>query len=227
MKKGILISIIVYAVIVITGFIIALTCGLKYDLLYLDHKEIDISLEQEFNNNDIYELTKQIVGNKNIVVQKVELYEDMVTISLSDINDEELSNLNDKINEKYNLENTVESITITDVPAVQLKDLVRPYIVPSIITIILTLVYFFIYIIIKKRMGANINVLEEMLKVILIILACVILYVSIITIARINISKITIPSIIIVYIIATILSMVYLERNSKIETKKQKTKDKK
>ena len=75
----------------------------------------------------------------------------MVSISLKEISDEELENLNTKINEKYGTENKVEDIKVTDVPKVSLGDYMSSYIKPFFISLTLIVVYVGIYVLIQNK----------------------------------------------------------------------------
>lgn len=150
MKNKITIS-IVLAIVLILGIILTSIYRLNSDLLYTEHKQIDISIGKEFENKDILNLVKEVTGNRKAVVQKLEIYEDMAAISIKEISDEELENLNTKINEKYEIENTVDNLQITEMPSVSFADYIRPYIKPIVIACIIIAIYVGIYILIKKR----------------------------------------------------------------------------
>ena len=142
---------IIIAIILIVGIILTAIYRTNFDAAYLAHKQIDISIGKEFENGDIENIVKEVVGNKKVKVQKVGDYQDNVAISLNDISDEELGNLNTKINEKYELENTVDSITVTEIPKVSIADYVKIYVKPLIIACVIIIVYGIIYFAISKR----------------------------------------------------------------------------
>ena len=203
MKKKIIIGIIL-TVIILVGIVITCTLGLNFDLIYTNHKEVDIYIEQEFNNDDIYNIAKEVLGQEKILVQKVELYEDMVSISVKDITDEQLENLNNKINEKYGIENKIEDIDITSSPNVRGRDLIKPYILPVVITFILIIIYIAIYSAICSHNGAKIDIIKTLAKSIGVIIGTQLLYLSLIAITRIPINRLTIPFAIVIYVITTI-----------------------
>lgn len=203
MKKKTIIEIIL-ALIILAGIIITCVWGLNFDLIYSNHKEIDIYIGQEFENQDIYEIVKEVVGNQRINVQKVELYEDMVSISVKDITEEQLTNINTKINEKYGIENTVEEMVITSASNVRGRDLVKPYILPVVISLVFIAIYFIIYNAIYSRAGRKINIIKESTKSIGIIILVQLLYLSILAITRLTINRLTIPFAIVLYIVTTI-----------------------
>lgn len=204
---------IIFALIIMAGIVITFIWGLNFDLIYSNHKEIDIYIGQEFENQDIYEIVKDTIGDQRIIVQKVELYEDMVSISIKDITDEQLENLNTKINEKYGIENTVESIEVTDVPNVRGRDLVKPYILPITISLAIIIVYLFVY---NKVMKTE-KAIRETLKVIGTIIGVQLLYLAVLAITRLTINRLTIPFAMALYIITTIVILAKAQKNIKIE----------
>lgn len=222
MKKSKLIIAAIFIIVILTGIIITATLGLKYNLNYLNHKQIVISIGQEFNNEDILNLTKEVINNNDIIIQKAGIYEDAVVINLKDIQDEELQNINTKINEKYGVENTIEDVLVMDIPQTSFKDLIKPYITPAIITIIITILYVVIYIAIKNKVNSTkIKIFEAILKLLAIIILAQLLYFALIAITRTDVSYLTIPTSIIVYMMSTILGMNYIEKNFKSNEKKK------
>ena len=203
---------ILFALIIIVGIVITCIKGLNVGLNYSNHKILDIYIGQEFENKDIYQIAKEVLGNKEVIVQKVELYEDMVSIRVQDITDEEISNLNTKINEKYSLENTVESIQVTDVANVRLRDLVKPYILPISISFVVIIIYIAIYNAVYKRKGREVNNTKTLLETVVSIIGVQLLYLSLLAITRLPVNTLTIPVGIALYIITTIVILVKLEK---------------
>ena len=220
MKKKYLIEILL-GIIIIVGIILTATIGLNLDLMYSNHKSIDINLQKQFENEDVYKIAKEVFENEKVKVQKVELYEDMVSIIVKDATDEQLENLNTKLNEKYELENTKENMVITEVPSVQILDLVKPYILPVSISFIVIIVYLVIYMAINNRVSKKLNILKEISKVILAIIGIQLLYLSIFAITRLEINYTTLPIGVIIYAFTTILILMNLEKQYKIEEKKK------
>lgn len=211
MKKKIIIGIIL-AIIILAGIIITCTLGLNFDLNYANHKEIDIYIGKEFENKDIYNIAKEVLEKQKIAVQKVELYEDMVSITVKDITDEQVANINTKINEKYEIENKVEDITITSVSNVRGRDLIKPYVLPVAISFVLIIIYIAIYSAVYYHKGIKINTIKEIAKSIVIIIGTQLLYLSLIAIIRIPINSLTLPISIVIYIITTIGIILNLEK---------------
>ncbi len=220
MKKKKLIGILL-GIIIIIGIVLTATMGLNLDLMYSSHKSIDINIQKEFENEDIYKIAKEVFENEKVKIQKVELYEDMVSIIVKDATDEQLESLNTKINEKYELENTKDDMVITDVPNVRISDLVKPYILPVSISFIVIIIYLGIYMAINNRVNRKLSILKEISKAILAIIGIELLYLSVFAITRLEINCTTLPIGVIIYAFTTILILMNLEKQYKKAEKKK------
>lgn len=220
MKKKNLIEILL-GIIIIIGIILTATMGLNLDLMYSNHKSIDVNLQKQFENEDVYKIAKEVFENQKVKVQKVELYEDMVSIIVKDATDEQLENLNTKLNEKYELENKKDDMVITNVPSVEISDLVKPYILPVSISFVVIIVYLVIYMAINNRVNRKLSILKEISKAILTIIGIELLYLSVFAITRLEVNYTTLPIGIIIYAFTTILILMNLEKQYKIEEKKK------
>lgn len=220
MKKKNLIGILL-GIIIIIGIILTTTIGLNLDLMYSSHKSIDINLQKQFENEDVYKIAKEVFENQKVKVQKVELYEDMVSIIVKDATDEQLENLNTKLNEKYELENKKDDMVITNVPSIEISDLVKPYILPVSISFVVIIVYLVIYMAINNRVNRKLSILKETSKAILAIIGIELLYLSVFAITRLEINYTTLPIGVIIYAFTTILILMNLEKQYKIEEKKK------
>lgn len=218
MKKKNLIGILL-GIIIIIGIILTATMGLNLDLMYSNHKSIDINIQKQFENEDVNKIAKEVFENEKVKVQKVELYEDMVSVIVKDATDEQLENLNTKLNEKYELENTKDDMVITNVPSVEILDLVKPYILPVSISFVVIIIYLGIYMAINNRVNRKLSILKEISKAILAIIGIELLYLSVFAITRLEVNYTTLPIGIIIYAFTTILILMNLEKQYKIEEK--------
>lgn len=203
---------ILMTVFILVGIIVTCVLGLNFDLSYSAHKQIDIQIGKEFDNKEIKALVKEVVGNRKVTIQKVELYEDMVSIGIEDISEEELQSLTTKINEKYGIENTVENIAVTSVPNVRGRDLIKPYLMPLAISFLIILAYIICYVLINNHLGKKISMLKAILGTIEIILEFQLLYLALLAITRLPVTTLTIPVAIVIYVLTTIGSMACLEK---------------
>ncbi len=205
---------ILLALIIIAGIIVTAIWGFNFGFLYSPHKELDIYIGQEFEKEEILSIAKEVVGNQKIVIQKVELYEDMVSIGMKDITEEQIEQLNTKINEKYGIENTVEDIIITEVSHARGRDLVKPYIMPIFISFAVVIAYLIIYIAIYNHMGKTIPMAKTIGISVVVIFVVQLLYFAILALTRLPITRFTLPIAIVLYIVTTIGIMLRLEKHS-------------
>ena len=145
-------SIICVLIVLLAIFIIPIFRW-NLNILNKEHKQITISIGKEFESEDILSIVKEVTNNRQAEIEKVEVYEDMVAINVKEISDEELENLNSKINEKYEIENTIDSISVVDIPAINYFDYIKQYIGPIIASCIIIAVYIIIYGYIKKKIN--------------------------------------------------------------------------
>lgn len=195
---------LIYAIlicIIIAGIVIIATMGLKADILYSKNVELDIYIGKVAEKKDIENIVQEVFPNERIIVQEVELFNDMYAITLPDTrSDDELNakveELNNKINEKYELENKTEDITITHNPKVRLSSIIMPYFGIIIISIILMLIFVAIR---YKKLG----ILKTILSYIISIGAVEMLYLSIIAITRFPINRVVIPVGLLLFLVVT------------------------
>lgn len=128
MKKVIRILLIC---LIIAGTIVISTIGFNVGTKYSENTQININIGTEFKIEDIRNITNEVFGNTSVLIQQVELYKDMVQITVENATDEQISTLNDKINAKYNIENQLSDISVTNNSNVRLRNIVRPYILPD------------------------------------------------------------------------------------------------
>ena len=192
-------------IVIIVGIIITAIFGFNFELLYQDTKKVELYLNKEFKISDIKQITNEVLNNKNVIIQKVEVFEDSVSIIAKDISDEEKNNLVTKINEKYGTDLKSDNIKILSIPHTRGRDIVKPYLLPYLIATLIIIVYMAIRYI-------KINSLKAILKLIVsLILAQGVLF-SLISITRLPISRITMPISIVVYILTLLFVTNNLEK---------------
>jgi len=186
MNKKKIICIAISAIILI-GLIISFTLKFNYSLEYDKNTRLDIYLGKEYEINEVEQISKDVFNEENVIVQKVEIFNDMVAITVKEASDEQIDNLLGKINEKYETEIKKENIKIVDVPRVSLVDLLEKYVLPITIAVILILAYISIR---YRKLGTS----KVTIRTLAMIGGVELLYVSIIAITRIPVSRYTIPT---------------------------------
>ena len=128
-KKKIFMFLACAIIIVIIGIIVVITKGFNFELQYQDSQRIELYLKKEFNAEEMKKIAQEVLEQK-VVVQSVEMYGDMVSITAKEISDEQKANIVEKVNEKYETELKAEEIKIVNVPHTKGMDIVKPYLVP-------------------------------------------------------------------------------------------------
>lgn len=198
---------IIYAVlicVIIAGIVIIATLGLNADIIYSKNVQIDVYIGKIVDIKDIESIAREVFPGERIIVQEIELFQDMVSITISDNRTEEelntkIEELNTKINEKYELENSVDDISVTHNPKIKLSSLIMPYALTIGISMIIILVFVGIR---YKKLG----VLKILVTYILSIGAVEMILLSIIAITRLPINRFVIPvGLLLLIVIITIL----------------------
>lgn len=214
---------IILACIIIIGTVITATMGLKADLIYSKNAEIDIYIGKQVNKEEINDIVKEVFSEKKVIVQQIELFEDMVSVTVPEKSDEELKTqieqLSTKINEKYGTENKAEDIKVIHNSKIKLSSIVKPYIVPIAISALVILVY----VIVRYR---KLGILKIIVSYILTVGAVEAVFLSILVITRFPINRLVIPIGLLLYV-TTITILGFLNENKLlkiIETEKTKNK---
>lgn len=198
---------IIYAVlicVIIAGIVIIATLGLKADIIYSKNVEIDIYVGKTINIKDIEDIVHEVFPGERALVQEIELFQDMVSITVADNRSNEelntkIDELNTKINEKYDVENSVDDITVTHNPKIRLSSLIMPY----ALTIGISMIIILVYVGIRYR---KLGVVKTLLTYVLSIGAAEMVLLSIIAITRFPINRLVIPvALLLLVVIITIL----------------------
>ena len=191
-KKNKLI-ILILAVIIIAGIVVAATIGFNFELGMQKNNKVQFYIQKDFEISDIKNITNEVFGNEQVVIQKVEVFEDTVMITAKEINEEQVKSLVEKLNEKYELELNADSVEIEKIPNMKLMDLLRPYIFGFCLASIIILVYMILR---YKKLGISKVLIETILTI---VIPQAVLF-SVIAITRIPVGRLTIPMVIIIYL---------------------------
>ena len=184
---------------------------------YDNNTRIELNLGKAFEINDIKQITNEVFEGQEVILQKVEIFEDTVSVTTKEVTDEQKQKFVDKINEKYGLERKVENLNIIQQPHTRGRDICKQYITPTLIAFILIV----IYISIRYRKINSFKTLTDFIKFELIFIA---LYFSIIAILRLPIDILTMPIAVLVAILVLIIFI--LNSENKLE-KVQETSEEK
>ena len=208
---------IVLACIIVIGAIITGFKGLNVGLKYSPNKQIEINIGKQFDINEIKQIAKDIIGNKEIIVQKVEVYEEIVSIMAKDMTDEQIEQINKKVNETYGISNEVKDLIITENASLRIRDIIKPYIFPIALSLVIIIVYAGVRI-------RKINIFELLARIIGMNILAQILYISILAITRLQVNVVTVPMAIAIYVFVTFTIFNELENKEEKITSEQKKK---
>lgn len=215
MKTKNKVLILVGIIIIIIGIVITVTKGFNFDLRYEGGKRIELNLQKTFESSYIKQIAKEVIG-QDVVIQKVEIYEDAVSILSKDITEDQKNQIVTKINEKYGTEINAENTEIITVPHTHLRDLAQPYIIPFVIATVVILIYIGIR-------YYKLNIIKTIAKTIGIVIIWQVILYSIMAITRIPIGRLTIPLTLTIYM----LSFVYCTTKFEKDLKQQKQSEEK
>ena len=223
MKKETRIVLIgIAAVIILIGIILTFTIGFRVGLIYSKNKQMFISIGKQFEVNDIKQIVKEVTNTDDIIVEKVDLYKDIVAIRLADFTDEQKEQINTKINEKYEIENTVDNITVSENANVKVRDIIKPYIIPAICSVILSAIYVLGYLIYLSKSNKEVKVIKSLLGFVLSVVLLEGVLFSMIVICRIPLNRVTVPLAISTYVVASIIYTLKLVNKYTIVKKEEK-----
>ncbi len=215
-KKTKIIAIIV-AIIIIAGIAVTATIGLNYDLRYQSAQKIELYIGKDFNNSDIKNIVNEVMPNTPVIIQKVEVFEDTVSITAKEITDEQKQNIISKVNEKYGTNLSADSTEIESISNTRGRDLVKPYIFGFVMSILIILIYIAV-----RYM--NLGVLKTLGQTILTLVLTQAVLLSVIAITRIPVGRLTMPIVVAVYLLTLIGLTTKFEKD--LATKKQEKKKK-
>ena len=184
---------IILAVIIIAGIAVISTIGFNLELKMQETKKIELYIQKDFEISDIKNIVKEVIPDESIMIQKVEVFEDSVSITAKDITDEQKQSIIDKVNEKYGTELKADSTEIINIPNMKIRDLVKPYVTSFAISTVLILVYIAIR---YRKLGS----IKTMINSLLIIVVGQVVLFSLIAITRIPVGRLTIPMVLIAYV---------------------------
>lgn len=217
MKSAKKIICFIIAVIIIAGIIICKTKGFNISLTYSARQQINLSSSNEIDEKKVAEISKSILTDRRVKVKKLERFGNAVQIIAETISEEEKQSLISKINEECGTNISNDDTKIVQVPNTRIRDVIKPYIIPSAITFLAVLLYFII-------MYHKIGLIKILLNGILVPILAELLYYSLIAITRIQFGIVTNSIAVGIYVI-TIGILTIRFQKEKNENKEKKEND--
>ena len=205
---------IVLMCLIIAGVIIVATIVFNVGTKYSETTQISIKIGKDFDLKDIKAITNEVFEKQNTQIQYVELYKDMVQITVKEASEEQIKTLNEKINEKFEISNELSNVLVTRQSNVRLRDIVKPYIVPVAIVSAITIVYVMIAF---RKLG----IWQVLYNTLMNMVAPQAIFAGFYAVTRIPVNRLTVVIAILIYIASIMLNIVYL---NKIEQNKEQQK---
>lgn len=210
MKKTI--TIIIISILII-GTLIVCIKGFNVGLIYRKSISFDIYIGEKIEDKDIKEIAKEVFKGNSYIIQKVELYEDMVSITTKEMSNEKIEEtkelLVNKVNEKYGTEFESDYVQVRNNPKTRISDIGKKYIVPYTTVTLLILIYQTIRF---RKLGS----LKTVGTTVGLIIIAELVYLSLLAITRLPFCRLTIPFGILIFIGVVIGINIYNEH--KLET---------
>lgn len=200
---------IISIIVIIVGVIVLLTRGFEKSLDYARVNRIEIYLENGYNKEEITQIVNEIFIEKEFKIYDVDKFNQTIAIDLREsYSDEQLESLKTAIAEKNGIDEEEITVYENKIPAVTVRDIVKPYLQPMITTTMLIVIY-----IILRNIKSVEKIMNKIIKMILTILLTEGVYFSLILIIGIPISKLTMPIAIIIYILSIIINSILDNKN--------------
>lgn len=206
---------ILSVVIIVAGVICTAIWGFNYGTSYSEAERITIYLGKEYKMEDIKQIINEVFEKENKMYQEIESFSDTVAVTIKDVTSGQLDLLNNKIKEKYELEDETV-LTSSVIPHQRLRDIVKPYIMPLIITTIIV----WLGMAVALKLSANEGIIAKLIMAFVNLVLAEAVYVSAFAITRLPINEFFIMGILSVYIIVTICSFKFKVNLVKEEKKK-------
>ena len=213
-KKMIYIAI---ALIIIIGIISIFVLRLNFTLMYSQHTRINVFLGKNYDLQEIKQISQEVFGNEEIIYQEIETFHDSIAITVKQATEEQITNLDTKLKEKYEISSEEEILQVNEVGHLRGRDIVNPYIIPMIISTLIVLAYVGIRYL-------NLGILKTIFTLFLRLIISESLLLSIIAVCRIPIGIYTMPVAILLYFLVIIYSVIGFEKKlakRKIEESKK------
>lgn len=198
---------IVSIVIMLTGAIMANTMGFNKSIEYGEHTKILVYMNMESNIEDVKNLVSEVFGGR-FEISYTDEFKDTISIKAQGISEEQIDNLKNKLQEKYQFEENTEYLVTLGNASIGTYELVKDYIKPVAISFLIVIAYFaFAY----RKLGWINGFVIPALSIIIINA----LYVSFIAIFRIPLNEYIIPLGVLIYIMSLLGMTIYLNGKNK------------
>ena len=180
--------------IILEGISVICTTGFNLSMVYSNNVRVDAYIGKDFNLSDIKVIADEIFEGEK-VLQTADLTEDYVVLTVKEASEEQVNNFKTKLTEKYSISENMQNVKTTEIPSINVIDVMKPYIFPiGLITIIVA-----IYLGVRYRKENPLKICAKVVSSLIIVEA---IYFSIIAITRIPFNDLIMPIGVLVYIVS-------------------------
>ena len=194
-------------IVIIIGIVMKCMLGFNVGFVYGDYTRIDVYMSKAVELDEVKGIIEEIFKG-NYKIEYTDEFSDTVSIKAKGITDEQVKEIENKLNEKYEFEEGANHIVITTIPTMRVYDLIRDYIMPMVLSFVIVIAYFAIAF---RKLGIYKSIIEPAISIILIGGV----YVSLLVICRIPINEYVIPLGIFIYIASLLGFTMCLNEKSK------------
>lgn len=138
------ILLILVCLIIIVGIVVWKNKGFNLELQYSTRNQISIVNNTGINKADVEQITSEVLGSTRYIVQEVETFGNIVSIVADEITEEQRNEIIKRFNEKYETKIKANDIEIISITFTRVKDVIKPFVIPTVITVAIILLYFLV-----------------------------------------------------------------------------------
>lgn len=211
MKKNI-IKIVIILAIVAVGIAIMALGHFNFSLYYSKNTRVEIYLGKSFETAQVTNYVKEILPDQKVIVEVAGAFKDTISLTTTQITDEQIEQIVKKTNEVYETELTVEANTdIIYNSNIRGRDIFAPYLgISTIAAIVIIAILTFIY-------GNNIGKTKVILTSLFITIAGQFFYFVILSLTGVEINRIIPGSSVAIFIASMVYLMSQFERIKKVQ----------
>ena len=99
---------------IIAGAVVVALKGFEYSIENIDHQRLEVILDVPYNEDEMDDLIDSVISDKYIL-RTSSLFKTIVAIDSKEFTDEEITNVLNKINEKYNTNYSLKNLKLSEI----------------------------------------------------------------------------------------------------------------
>lgn len=105
---------IIMIIAIIAGAVVVALKGFEYSIENIDHQRLEVILDVPYNEDEMDDLIDSVISDKYIL-RTSSLFKTIVAIDSKEFTDEEITNVLNKINEKYNTNYSLKNLKLSEI----------------------------------------------------------------------------------------------------------------